>query len=73
MYLCITKGFPGGSVVENPPVSAGDTGVSGLIPELKDLLKKEMATHSSILAWKIPWTWKPDRLQPMGLQRVGDN
>ena len=32
MYLCITKGFPGGSVVENPPVSAGDTGVSGLIP-----------------------------------------
>ena len=31
----------------------------------------EMATHSSTLAWKIPWTEKPDRLQSMGLQRVG--
>ena len=34
-------------------------------------LEKEMATHSSILAWKIPWTEEPGRLQPMGLQRVG--
>ena len=37
----------------------------------EDLLEKEMATHSSILAWKIPWTKEPDRLQSMGLQRVG--
>ena len=37
----------------------------------EDPLKKEMAIHSSTLAWKIPWTEKPDRLQPMGLQRVG--
>ena len=37
----------------------------------KDLLEKEMATHSSILAWKIPWTEEPGRLQSMGLQRVG--
>ena len=37
----------------------------------EDLLEKEMATHSSILAWKIPWTEEPGRLQPMGLQRVG--
>ena len=37
----------------------------------KDLLEKEMATHSSILAWKIPWMEKPGRLQSMGLQRVG--
>ena len=36
----------------------------------EDILEKEMATHSSILAWKIPWTEKPGRLQPMGLQRV---
>ena len=36
-----------------------------------DLLKKEMATHSSILAWKIPWTEEPGRLQSMGPQRVG--
>ena len=37
----------------------------------EDLLAKEMATHSRILAWKIPWTEEPDRLQSMGLQRVG--
>ena len=37
----------------------------------EDLLEKEMATHSSILAWKIPWTEEPGRLQSMGLQRVG--
>ena len=39
----------------------------------EDLLEKEMATHSSILAWKIPWTEKPGRLQSMGSQRVGHN
>ena len=37
----------------------------------EDLLKKEMATHSNILAWKIPWTEDPGRLQSMGSQRVG--
>ena len=37
----------------------------------EELLEKEMATHSSILAWKIPWTEEPGRLQSMGLQRVG--
>ena len=37
----------------------------------EDLLEKEMATHSTILAWKIPWTEEPGRLQPMGLERVG--
>ena len=36
----------------------------------EDRLEKEMATHSSILAWKIPWTEDPGRLQSMGLQRV---
>ena len=36
-------------------------------------LEKEMATHSSILAWKIPWTEEPGRLQSMGSQRVGHN
>ena len=36
----------------------------------EDLLEKEMATHSSILAWKIPWMEKPGRPQFMGLQRV---
>ena len=37
----------------------------------QDPLKKEMTTHSSALAWEIPWTEEPGRLQSMGLQRVG--
>ena len=37
----------------------------------KDPLEQEMATHSSTIAWKIPWTEEPGRLQSMGLQRVG--
>ena len=37
----------------------------------EDPLEKEMATHSNILAWKIPWTEEPGGLQSMGLQRVG--
>ena len=37
----------------------------------EDLLEKEMATHSSTLAWKIPWMEEPARLQSVGLQRVG--
>ena len=37
----------------------------------EDLQEKEMAPHSSILAWKIPWMEQPGRLQSMGLQRVG--
>ena len=46
-----------------------ETGVQSLGQE--DLLEKEMATHSSILAWKIPWTGKPGVLQSMESQRVG--
>ena len=37
----------------------------------EDSLEKEIATHSRILAWRIPWTGKPGELQPMGSQRVG--
>ena len=37
----------------------------------EDPLEREMATHSSAIAWKIPWTEEPDRLQPLGSQRVG--
>ena len=40
---------------------------------LEDPLEKEMATHSSILAWRIPWTEEPGRLRSMGLQRVRHN
>ena len=48
-----------------------ETGVQSLGCE--DPLEKEIATHSSTLAWKIPWMEKPDRLQSMVLQRVGHN
>ena len=46
-----------------------DTWVQSLGQE--DLLEKEMVTHFSILAWRIPWTEKPGGLQSMGSQRVG--
>ena len=46
-----------------------ETWVRSLVWE--DPLEKAMATHSSTLAWKIPWTEKPGRLQSMGSQRVG--
>ena len=49
-------GFPGGSVVKNPPADAGDL---GLIPGSRRFMEKEIATHSSIPAWEIPWTEKP--------------
>ena len=41
--------------------------------DLEDPLEKGMATHSSVLAWRIPWTEEPSGLQSMGLQRVGHN
>ena len=47
-------GFPGGTVVKNPPANAGDAGDTGSIPGLGRYPKEEMATHSSILAWRIP-------------------
>ena len=54
-------------MVKNLPANARDTGsVSGS----GSLLKKEMAHHSSILAWEIPWTEEPGRLQTMGLQEL---
>ena len=40
-------------------------------PDLEDSLEKEMVTHSSNLAWKIPWMEQPGQLQSMGSQRVG--
>ena len=51
--------------------SAYNAGDLGLIPGLGRSLEKEMAAHSSIVAWKIPWTEEPGRLQSMGSQRVG--
>ena len=61
-------GFPGDSEVK---VSAYNSGDLGSIPGLEDPLEKELATHSSILAWRIPWIEEPGGLQSMGSQRVG--
>ena len=61
----MTKGFPGGSVVKNP-ANAGDAGDTGSVPGLGRPLEEEMATHSSILAWRIPWTEGPGGLQSTG-------
>ena len=61
-------GFPGGSDSKESTCSAEDL---GLIPGWEDPLKEGMATHSSILAWRIPWTQEPGGLQSMGSQRAG--
>ena len=59
-------------VVKNLPANAGDARAVGLIPgSQEDPLEEGMATHSSILSWRIPWTEKPGRLEPIGLQTVG--
>ena len=61
---------PGGSDGKEFTCKARDP---GSIPGLEDPLEKEMATHSSILAWEIPWIEEPDGLQFMASQRVGHN
>ena len=63
--------FPGGSGMKNLPAvqEAQEMWVLSLGGE--DPLKEGMATHSSILAWRIPWTEEPGGLQFMGSQRVG--
>ena len=58
-------GFPGGSDGKQSVCNIGDQW------RQEDLLEKGMAIHSSILAWRIPWTEEPGRLQSMRLQRVG--
>ena len=65
------KGFPGGSVVKNLPAvqEPQEMRVQSLGQE--DPLGDGMATHSSILAWRISWTEGPGGLQPTGSQRIG--
>ena len=58
--LIFKPGFPGGPVVKNPPAMQ-EMGVQSLGQE--NPLEKEMATHSSILTWEIPWTEEPGGLQ----------
>ena len=59
-------GVPIGSVVENPPATQ-EMSIRSLGQEYP--LEKEMATHSSVLAWRIQWTEEPGGLQTMGLQK----
>ena len=59
--------FPSGSDGKEFTCSVGDL---DSIPGAEDSLEREMATHSSILAWKIPWTDEPCRIESMGSQRV---
>ena len=64
-------GFPGRAVVKNAPAKAGDARDRVQSLGREDPLKEGMATHSSILAWKIPWSEESGRLQSLGSQRVG--
>ena len=76
LFLLLSiQGFPGGSVVKNVsclPMQETQENV-GSVPGGEDPLEEKMATHSSILAWRIPWTEEPGRLQSMGSQRVKHN
>ena len=62
---------PGGTVIKNPPAMQEMLETCVQFLDEEDPLEKEMATYSSILAWKIPWSEDPGGLQSMGLQRVG--
>ena len=67
-YCKLTIGFPGGSDYKESACNAGDLGLS---LDWEDLLNEGMATQSSILAWRIPWTEEPGGLQSKGSQRGG--
>ena len=56
-------------MVKNLPVNAGDIRDMGSIPGSGRSMEEGMATHSSILAWRMPWAEEPGRLQSMGSQR----
>ena len=68
--MVLAQGFPSGSSVKNLPAMQ-EIRVRPL--GQKDPLEKEMATHLSILAWKIPWTEEPGGLQFLGSQRLNKN
>ena len=59
-------GSPGGSVVRTAPANAEDV---GSVPGSERSLEEDVATHSSILSWRIPWTDKPGGLQFIGSQK----
>ena len=67
------RGFPGGSVVKNLLAMQEMQERCVWTLDQEDPLEEGLATHSSILAWRIPWTEEPGGLQSTGLQRVGHN
>ena len=69
MQALVSASAQGGTVVKNLHASTGDTGDMVQSPGQEDPLKEEMATHSSILAWRNPWTEEPGGLQPMWSQK----
>ena len=69
--LRIAQGMPGGAMIKNPPANAGDREVCSL--GWDNPLEEGMATYSSILAWRIPWTEEHGGLQSRGLKRVRHN
>ena len=64
------SGLSGGSVVKNPPANEGGTGDVASTPGSGRSSAGGVAAHSSVLAWRFPWTEEPGRLQSMGLRRV---
>ena len=63
-------------MVKNPLANtglAGDAGLWSLLLSGEDPLEEEMATHSSLLSWRIPWTEEPGGIQSMGSERVRHN
>ena len=68
-FMVEYMGFPGDSMVKTPPANAGDRKrIQSL--DLAGRLGKEMATHSSIIAWEIPWTEEHGRLQSMSHKEI---
>ena len=67
MMFLLKRGLPASSAVKNSPAMQ-ETQIRSLGQE--DVLEEEMATYSSILTWKIPWTEEPGGLQARGSQRV---
>ena len=65
------SGFPGDTVGKESASHSGDSRDAGLILGWEDPLEQEMATHSGILAWEIPWIEEPGWLQSMGSQSQG--
>ena len=72
-YIVGLMGFSGSLVVKSLPASAGDAGDRVWPLDWEGLSEKEMTTHSSILAWKVPWTEEPGRLYSIWSYIIGQD